>query len=701
MMQFFQPWQFPPMGHRGATIALCLFLVLGSGGQALGESEVNTPKVVVSATRTEKSLQIAPASISVVDQEEIRRKGYTSLADILQDVPGVEVYDQSLAGAKRINIRGESGSRVLIMIDGQKITEQKSMDGAPLLIDPEIIERIEVIKGPASVLYGSEAIGGAINIITKKGGDRPVQGSATVTYDGSTDGFTQSLSVYGGKDGFHYRVTGSHSDQGNRDTPDGELEESGSQRKSGSGFLGYETDKISLGLGLDAFDSEVESPPTQVDGSDFNLNLPEWSRKKGSLFLDIKDLNPTIKKIHLDAFAQETQKDFEQEMALNMGPLGRYNSTINTSNQQKTYGANTQVDILAHPSHYLVGGYSFTRDTLDADAVTDFDYLGGRMLPPPPIGPAGPSEDPETTFHQAAIDTHAIFIQDEWILPRNFILTMGGRQTWVSSELEDTDDPSSTIGKVTDSHPVFSAGLTWSGIQDLTLRGLASQGYRFPDLNKLFTGSTHGGQTTLANPDLDPETSNNFEIGARFNNGAWDLDLTGFMSYAKDYITTQSVGGSTTVYQFANVDEAQTHGIEAHIAYTIIPFHLTPYVTGTWMRRKFEEPGFSTWDTNTPELAGRLGLRWQTEMKDREATLWADAWMRAATDADEEKSDGTQTQNPAWQTANLGLGCEFGRERQYQVSLNLNNIFDQSYRTAQNSLDEPGFHAVVRVGVAF
>lgn len=682
MRQFFTA---PVAGHRPAVGGLCLSLMLsGLATTALADADVKLKKTVVSATRTEQDLQMAPASISVVDQEEIKRKGYTTIADILQDIPGVEVFDQSLAGSKRINIRGESGARVLIMVDGQKITEQKSMDGAPLLVDPAIIERIEVIKGPASVLYGSEAIGGAVNIITIKGGDRPIQTAANVTFDSSTDGFTESLSLYGGKNGFHYRVTGSYSDQDNRDTPDGELEESDSRRKSGSGHFGYETEKYSVGLGLEAFDSEVDSPPTEVNGALFNLNLPEWSRNKGSLFVDVKDVSARIKKIHADVFAQETKKDFEQEMNINMGPMGIITQNINTFNDQNSYGFNSQIDIIAHADHYLVGGYSFNRDTVDADTRIGFNM---------PMFPV------MSYFHEATIDTHAVFLQDEWMLPHNFILTFGGRQTWISSELEDTDDRSSTTGKVTDSQPVFSAGLVWSGIEDLTLRGLASQGYRFPDLNKLFIGTAHGGSITLANQELDPETSNNVEIGARYNNDAWDMDITAFMSFAEDYITTRRINAATS--QFSNVNEARTHGLEARLAYTFLPLNLTPYITGTWTRRKFESPGFSTWDTNTPEFSGRLGLRWQSDMAGRDATLWTDAWMRAATDADDENSDGTRSTNNAWQTANLGMGFDFGKDRQYHVSLNLNNIFDQSYRTAQNSLDEAGFHAVVRVGMAF
>jgi len=687
------------------TGALSASIILGTAISAFAETEARTSEMVVSATRTERELSEIPSSLSVVDKEEIARRGYTSVADMLQDVPGVEVYDQSLAGAKRINIRGESGSRVLIMIDGQKITEQKSMDGAPLLIDPNEIERIEVIKGPASVLYGSEAIGGAVNIITKKGGDKAIQVSTNVTYNSSTKGFDESLALYGSVNNFNYRINGTRSDQGDRKTPSGTLDESDSEATMGSAYIGYETDKLSLGLKIEDYTSEVDSPPTEVDDAPFNLNLPDWSRQKAAFTMDAREISPLIPKIHLDAYTQKTEKDFEQRMTLNMGPMGKYKQALDTFNDQKTYGANTQIDLVPTSSHYLIAGYSYTNDSLDAETTLDFDDLGGRMLPPPPMGPPGPSTDPKTTLDKANISTHAIYLQDEWMLPKDFILTLGGRQTWVESELEESNNPAATEGSITDSHPVFSAGLTWNGIESLTLRSLFSQGYRFPNLAKLFIGSIHGGTTTLANPNLSPETSNNYEVGARFNNGNWGIDFTAFYNLADDYIHSRPIDANTD--QYANVDKAETHGIEACIDYTFLPLNLTPYASGSWMKRKFETEALSTWKTDTPEFSGRVGLRYETELSTRPANFWADLWMRAATDADLEKEDedsptGTIiTTSKSWQTVNFAIGSEFGKEGQYQVSLNLNNLFDQSYTTAQNSLEEAGFHAVARVGVTF
>lgn len=694
MMRLFSALRSPLI-----TGALSASLILGTAVSTFAEPVETTSEMKVTATRTERELSEIPSSLSVVTEEEIIRHGYTSVADILQDVPGVEIYDQSLSGAKRINIRGESGARVLIMIDGQKITEQKSMDGAPLLIDPNQIERIEVLKGPASVLYGSEAIGGAINIITKKGGDKPLQASANLTYNSSTDGFQENLAVYGGAKGFSYRLNGTRSDQGDRETPSGTLEDSGSETTAGSAFLGYETGKLTMGLNVEDYSSEIESPPTVEDGYPFDLDLPEWSRKKAGVTFDIKELSTAIANIHLDAYTQKTEKEFEQRMLIDMGRMGTYKQALDTYNDQKTYGATAQVDIVPSPNHYLIAGYAYTHDTLDAESTLDFDKLGN------PMGPAIMPLDPVTTTNDANMTTHALFLQDEWLLPSDFILTLGGRQTWVKSELEESNAPKAKIGSTRDSHPVFSGGLTWNGIKGLTLRGNISQGYRFPGLDKLFMGTNHGGRTTLANPDLSPETSTNYEIGARLDTNTWGLDLAVFYNLADDYIHSTPVSGN--IYTYDNVDKAKTHGVEATIDYTILPLHLTPYASGAWMKRKFETEELSTWKTDTPELSGRFGLRYETNLATRPATVWADLWMRAATESELEQTD---DDNPgkteiktkgSWQTLNIAFGSEFGKDRQYHVSLNLNNLLDESYQTARNSLEEAGFHAVARVGVSF
>ncbi|MCG8473553.1 MAG: TonB-dependent receptor, partial [Desulfobacterales bacterium] len=404
--------------------------------------------------------------------------------------------------------------------------------------------------------------------------------------------------------------------------------------------------------------------------------------RKASATMDLKKVSALIPKVHLDAFTQKTQKDFEQNMKINMGMMGTVNQDIKTFNDQQTSGTNLQIDITPNSRHYLIAGYSFTHDDLEADSSVKMPPMVNKVY------------TDETT-----IDTHALFVQDEWKLPQDLMLTLGARQTWVESELEESNRTGANEGSVNDNEPVFSGGITWNGVENLTLRGHFAQGYRFPDLSKLFIGTSHGGSTTNANPDLKPETSNNYELGARYNNGFWNIDFTAFYNDAEDYITRKATGSN--VYQFTNVSKAETKGVELALKYKIDALKLTPYFSGTWMEREFKSPKRTTKKTGTPKFSGRLGIKYETPLTRWPALVWTDFWLRAASDSDSYDTSDKLIAKESWETLNFSMGAEFGTKGQYQVSLNLNNILDESYKTARNTLEEPGFHAVARLGVKF
>lgn len=658
--------------------------------------EARTEEVIFTATRTEHQVQDVPSSVAVIGAEALEENPVVGIADMLRDIPGVEVFDQSVPGAKRVQIRGESGARVLILIDGQKISEQKSMDGAAMLIDPNRIERIEVVKGPASILYGSEAIGGVVNIITKKGGDRPVAVETSLTYDSSTDGFAEYLSLFGRVNGFNYRLSGVYSDQGDRRTPDGRLDDTSYMSRDLSLFLGYDLDKASFGAGYEEYWSNVNARPSSdiLGGTlyHFDLDLPLWERKKLSGFAELRDLNPLLSRLRIDLFRQEVDKELINTIGVRPSPMMTIDQEQTTRNEQLSWGGTMQADLLPHADHHLIVGYDLNVD--DLDAVTDIDQMTIRTDPVPVRIPSFSSFE-----YDANADSHAAYLQDEWSLPAGFTLTLGARQTWVRTELSGTSNPALQPESRSDSHPVFSAGLTWQGLENTTLRALFSQGYRFPNLQQLYIGTVHGGaDPTYPNPDLDPETSNNYEAGIRYDNGSLDLDLAAFLSQAEEYITTRAVVGGR---QFTNVDEAKTHGVELSLGYSFREIGLRPYLNATWMQRRYEAGTFSTWDTGQPAFMGRVGLRYDRDLADYGFGLFADLYARAATDADERYSDGTTKHHESWQTLNLALGAKFGEERRQYLTLNLLNIMDQAYTTASDTLESPGFHAVVKLGLSF
>ncbi len=790
--------------HAALALALALPPVT-----AMAITEVESEEVVVSATKTERILREVPSTVTLVNAKKSAQYGQATIADMVQDVPGVEIFDNSVAGSKRLMIRGENGGRVIVLIDGQKINEQKSMDGAPLLVDPAVVERIEVVKGSGSVLYGSDAIGGVVNIITKKGGKKPLSGDMSGAYRSGTEGYDGSVGLAGSAGNMRYRLTGSYSDQGDRKTPDKTLEGSESTMKNVSGFVGYQTEPFDAGFTIEKYEVEADVPPTRIEmgpmSAIMDLDLPEWSREKVGLFLDFKDLSEMVTKVHFDAYYQKTMKDFVQEMGLPMAAfagmggmggssmksshgkmphgkkphgkmphgkrtmshgkvvsadsivaLGGHPSNIpitpgakrpsnhpkvkpgakmpaghpkvkpgakmpaghpkvkpggkmpaghpmvspgagmpaghsaivtqfiNTENDQRTYSANGQVDLAVTDAHYLIGGIAFSYDTLDATTNTRFSI---------PFIPR------TSYFQEANVINWALYLQDEWSVTDDVTLTFGVRETWVESELEETNDPRIKPGTIRDSHPAFSAGITWNTSDTLTLRSLFSQGYRFPDLTQLFIGTTHGGEMTMANPNLDPETSNNFEVGARFADGHLKTDFALFCSLAENYINRRTIAAGYNRYE--NVDEARTYGAEIWMGYRFDPFNIEPYVNGTVMRREYEDDAFSTWKTKTPLFSSRFGVRFEQPLESMVAKIWGDFYVRSAAKAEEEKRNGQIITNDAWSTLNLALGTSWGENDMWQFSINLNNLFDKSYTTAQNSLEEEGMNVVARLAVSF
>src|SRR5690625_3311508 len=162
-------------GAVSAAVPLALLLAFSpSPAQAQEETTILDP-LVVTATRTERPLSTVGSSLTVITAEDLENRQTTYVADILREVPGVAVSRAGGPGSKTdIRIRGGETNHTLVLIDGIEANNpagDDAFDFGHLLTDD--IERIEVLRGPQSVLYGSEAVGGVINIITKRGQDEP------------------------------------------------------------------------------------------------------------------------------------------------------------------------------------------------------------------------------------------------------------------------------------------------------------------------------------------------------------------------------------------------------------------------------------------------------------------------------------------------------------------------------------------------
>ena len=147
--------------------------------------------------------------------------------------------------------------------------------------------------------------------------------------------------------------------------------------------------------------------------------------------------------------------------------------------------------------------------------------------------------------------TNAVYASMETQLPADVTLTYGARYTWVKTDMDSRDVKKAGDWKnanQSDGKLIFNAGLLWRATDNLSLRASYAQGYRSPILQELYVDTAMGqaGGTTYANPDLKPETSDNFEIGARWSSAYVSADIAAFYSEADDYIATlwnESLGG--------------------------------------------------------------------------------------------------------------------------------------------------------------
>ncbi|MFB5078897.1 TonB-dependent receptor plug domain-containing protein [Raoultella sp. C349492] len=699
--------------NRGSMLLSSLSLFVAANVSAATPASTaktaDEETLIVTANRTESSLWESPATVQVIDRETLNNSTSVSIADDLRDIPGVEVTDNSLAGRKQIRIRGEASSRVLILIDGQVVSYQRAGQnyGVGLLIDESALERIEVVKGPYSVLYGSQAIGGVVNFITKKGGDKPVAGTVKAVYNSATAGWEESAAAWGSIGQFDYRINGSYSDQGNRDTPDGRLQNTNFRNNSQGVWLGYNLDRHKFGLSLDRYKTSTQTWFDDPDGQyeDFSVRIPKLEREKVGVFYDYDADGDYLKKIHFDAYSQTIERKFENRIKTTqpipspaIQALTVSNQT-NTNDKQYTQGVTLQGNFSLPANNELVIGTQYQHDKVKQDTSSSTRQTAAT---------GAFDIQTHTLSHTEAEQSNAsVFAQNDWRFADDWTWTVGARQYWLSSELNRNDSQSGTVSQsmggksAHDDKLVTSTSLRYSGFKDIELRAAYAQGYVFPTLTQLFMQTSAGGGITYGNTGLKAEHSNNYELGARYKGNMWLVDGAIYYSEAKDYIASLACSGQTICngnstssrgeyFYYDNIDRAKTWGMELTAEYN--GWAVSPYLSGNLIRRQYEGEAIKTWDTGEPTVTGRAGLKHTLLLNS--ANVTSDLFVRAASSAND-KTGTREIRYPGWATLNLAFNTEFGPQEQYQVNLALNNLTNKRYQTAHETIPAAGFNAAV------
>lgn len=643
--------------------------------------------VVITAARTQKSLLDTDASVAVVTGKETQLLNRDSVPDLLSTQSSLNIVSDGTPGAKRVAIRGEHSNRTLVMVNGDRISDQKTKSGAPMLMNPYFIDRIEVVKGPASVLYGSDAIGGIVNVITKQASANPIDVEAGVGYNSATSSFSEFMNATGTVDRFKYAVGAFNDNAGDLRIADGRYVDNTAYRAHGfNADLSYDvTDKLTLGYNGELYmsSSEVSTTTDYPAYQNFRGSMPKWNRMKHKLYFKAVDLNDYVAAVDGSIYYQTNDKDY-----LNTPYAG---VDIDVANEQESFGANLQAEFSLSDTFYLVTGYEGRLDKAKAYSVMD---VGGNLLPP-----AMPWMRMVHTFDDVGFkqQNHAIYSMLSTYITDELTLNTGIRYNYVKNDAGTTTmggtyytrpqqpgqpsigvvqpDQITAMDDRTESKLLGSIGLVYRPFENGAFRANWSQGFRSPTLQELFI-TTSTGEMQKGNPDLKPEESDNFELGFRWDDGALAADFAVFYTIADNYIETQKV--KPKEFTFQNIAQATTYGSDLSLAY-LIDGTYEPYVNLTYLVREYEIEGKSSKNNGTPRWSGNAGLRYYG------STFNVDGYAKFADNSkndDIAESSYIDAYNLAgFVTWNLAVSAHFGSNDQFTAYAALENIFDKKYMT--------------------
>lgn len=580
---------------------------------------------ITTATKTEKNIDGVSASVVVITKEDIEKISATTLKDILDKVPSINAqfgrFPHASALSKgAISIRGVGPNGTLILLDGKRLSGETEQPYEMSRIPASIIERIEIVKGSMSTLYGSDAIGGVINIITKKSIDT---NNTTLDVKYGANSHSQAreknanFSTFGNIDGFKYKVFASTIDTSsykiNKDytqkviNPNtGATIPSMMNPQSGkSGVLGVTygddstvnnagisleknvTDNLTLGVDLNYFKEDREgsylgsSQATGLPG--MVLNTPVNS-KDDNRRVDVS----TFAKYYVNDDLTTTLKLYESNYKKrNETTPSNFTGPVN-----KKFSANVKIDDIESITTYalndvnlLTFGLDYRKETRDSAAI---------------------NPDPQSSdFIKKNIEYKSVYLQDEIELTDTLNAIIGTRY----------DDISNADSKTT-----FQAGVVQKLGENTRIRANYAQGYRAPDIAELFVvaplykdGKRYGSEVvnnfkTFAY-DLKPEKSDTFEFALANNFENFNSEIVLFKTIIKDKIESVAYGiGGSKYYTSENLDKVDINGVEVNLDYKFsesfdTQFNLTYLDT--------EDKNTNKELTYTPSLSASLNLNYK------------------------------------------------------------------------------------------
>ena len=532
-------------------------------------------------------------SVDSISSQDLDLKMIDGLAELVRFIPGVSAHKENQYGrsfTEDIHIRGIHGGAIFL-IDGQRISDSYTGYGRDI-VDTDLFKKVEIMKGPSSVEYGSDGLAGAISYVTKDPSDLVEEGDRYLSINASTQQSNKQekinfLTASAG-DNIEGLLQLVHRDLNETEIHDGfNLEANpfeGSQKSllAKTIFHSSETTIFSLVVDMQEWDGDwivntekghvhypshitVTSSLGEDEGSRERISFKIDVSGKSSNLIDTGSFTLYIQDTEQQQFTVREQQTFFNGMGAAPTPTMR---TSNFEFNQSLEGMTLQA-YKTLTKHQMVYGLDYEKtETTRPRLRFETNLISGSVS----FSVDGENY-PNKTFPDSESVRKAFFFNDRINFSDNQVLSLGFRyddyelNTSIDSYFLNGNSLAYQIKDVEDSETSIKAGYLYDISTDLTFYSQYSEGFRAPDYesaNTVFTNFAYR-YTVKPNPNLKPETSKSYEIGLRGQQDQGEWELAVYKNKVKDFINAEAIGFSPlglVIYQYDNHEGVEIEGIE-------------------------------------------------------------------------------------------------------------------------------------------
>ncbi|WP_321372472.1 TonB-dependent receptor [uncultured Desulfuromusa sp.] len=669
---------------------VCLIVALSCVPFTHAEESFILPEMVVTATGSEKETFDTSQPVNLVEQQDLEEKVAVTIAEIFHKEPGVDVVTAG-PGSVHPVIRGLSGERVLALVSGIRLSEQRPGGNHVFSLDPAQVERVEVVRGPASVLYGSDAIGGVVNFITKgaeeeTGAEPRFGGETDIQYEGAADGLKESAHLRFGKGRFNGYVGGSYKDAGNIETVEGELANSFYDGYTVWGGGNYIGDVWKTSVDYSFMEADIGIPASAAFKEDY---FKGEKHQRLALGIEANELSENVDSLKVDFGWQRHNRHRYRLKTDEIPSVVQGDMEVDIHVDIDTYTLKPQMVLIPNDTHRV----TFGLDMFYEDATSDRNIRDTDSSWVNPMFDGVPVIPDSTRVGVGA------FVQDEVALGERWVVTPGLRADWIEAQT-DGHPRHQLTGEETSTSSAISGnlGVLYKVSNMVNLYGNLGRAFRAPTLMELYFYGPHDVGNDFGDPNLDPETSWNFDIGIKTRTDRLQTTVSLFYNMIDDYIVKENQGDGNYLYMnYANVS---LYGAEAGLDYELSGGFST-FASVSYVRGENDDTGEDL--SGIPPLKVRYGVRYDTFFG-AENALWVE--LSGLTASDQDKTGDNERKTDGYTRGDVRMGIDIGEIWSFVAAVE--NFTDESYQDHLSSVwqsfglnDQPGLNVKTMLKARF